>query len=160
MWIGVLADSGGDLHPNVERVFDEMQLDWIIHCGGIGAPEILDRLSQYAPVTGVIGEMDDDTLYPFERRLMREIGGFSFYIAHEVGTPARPSDEIADVIDDLSPKVMLFGRSDEAFNSTVNDRLWFCPGRSARKGSDAPSVGLIEVDGQAIRGEIINLDQS
>ena len=157
MWIGVIADTHGSLGPEVERVFEEMHLDWILHCGGIGDAAILDRLSAFARVTGVVGESDERDEYPLADHLVRDFGGVPILTHHDAGTPSRPSDSAQQLIEEHDPKVILFGRTGEAFNAAIDGRLWFNPGAANRAHAKeaSASVGLLEIDGQSVRGEIV-----
>ena len=89
MWIGVLSDTQGELHPEIPAVFDGM--DFNIHCGGIGAATVLEELSHICPVSGVIGTGDSEDDYPFGKVLARQMGGINILVSHRVGTPARPT---------------------------------------------------------------------
>src|SRR5215475_9170880 len=55
-YIGVIADTHGLLRPAVYAVFKDV--DWIIHAGDIGTPEILNELTSLAPVIAVRGNND------------------------------------------------------------------------------------------------------
>lgn len=156
MWVGVLSDTLEGVHPEIFTLFEG--LDFILHCGGIGNFQILNDLSNLSPISGVLGNEDSPDEYPFEEVLFREMAGVNVLVAHEVGTPAKPQDRIQALLKLHQPKVVLFGRSKEPFNATVDERLWLNPGSASpqgRKGSS--SAGLLEIDGQSVRGEIVYL---
>ncbi len=157
MWIGVVSDTTGGLHPEIPNVLDGM--DFIIHCGAIGSVDVLNELSKISPVSGVIGKGDSDEEFPFGTTLLREMAGVHVLVSHHVGTPARPRREIGHLLAEHDPKVLLFGSTLEPFNAAVNDCLWFNPGTAApRNGAKKPSsAGILEIDGQTVRGEIIAL---
>ena len=54
--IGVLSDTHGHLDPTAGKLL--AGVDAIIHAGDVGGPEIIDTLSQIAPVIAVRGNMD------------------------------------------------------------------------------------------------------
>ncbi|MFT7616388.1 MAG: putative phosphodiesterase [Planctomycetota bacterium] len=156
MWIGVLADTCGEIHPRIPHIFQGM--DYILHCGGIGAMGILEELSNLSPVTGVLGSTDDAADYPLGMTLFREDWGLPLLVSYNVGTPSRPNAETCLLLTEHDPKVLIYGHSGEPFNASVSDRLWFSPGSASRRdGKVPPSVGIIEIDGQTARGEIIPL---
>lgn len=157
MWIGVVSDTRGELHSSIPEALDGM--DFIIHCGGIGSMEVLNALSQVSPVSGVIGSSDDTEEIPFGNTLLREMGGVNVLVSHHVGTPSRPLKEISRLLDEHEPKVLLYGHTLEAFNAPVGDCLWFNPGPgSIGPGHTTASAGILEIDGQTIRGEILTFE--
>lgn len=155
MWIGVVSDTQGELHRDIPEALDGM--DFIIHCGGIGSIDVLNELSQISPVSGVIGRHDDRTEIPFGETLVREMAGVNVLVSHHVGTPTRPRKEIGRLLDEHQPKVLLYGHTLEPFNAPVGDCLWFNPGPGARDNGSrrVASAGILEIDGQVIRGEIL-----
>ena len=54
--IGVISDTHGQLAPEVQKAFKNVDL--IIHAGDIGDAMVLDKLSKIAPVMAVRGNMD------------------------------------------------------------------------------------------------------
>ena len=157
MWIGVISDTRGELAPGV--VVALQGVDYILHCGNIGSPDLIDQLSQVAPVTGVIGLADEAALYPFERVLFRRWNRTGIFVMHKIGDPmdlARPAKQ---EIDQLAPAVVLFGHTLTPFNNRIDGRLFFNPGAAGkRKVPGGRSVGILELDGQSVRGEIVSLD--
>ncbi len=158
MWIGVLADTFGEIHPRIPHIFQGM--DYILHCGGIGGQGILEELSNLSPITGVLGDTDDPADYPLGKSLFRGDWGLPLLVSYDVGTPSRPNAEITQLLIEHEPKVLIYGHAGEPFNASVQDRLWFSPGSASRRDGKVPaSVGILEIDGQTARGEIIPLDQ-
>lgn len=158
MWIGVVSDTHGELHPGIPEALDGM--DFIIHCGGIGSMEVLNALSQISPVSGVIGRSDDRAEIPFGETLVREMAGVNVLVSHHVGTPSRPRKEIGRLLDELQPKVLLYGHTLEPFNAPVGDCLWFNPGpgSSGNGNKHVASAGILEIEGQVVRGEILTFE--
>lgn len=158
MWIGVISDTAGVLMPGVVNVFDGV--DYILHCGNIGDPCVLDELSQIAPITGVIGGNDSAEVYPFERTLFRKWFDIGIYVHHRIGDPMNLHRNTQKAIDDLEPQVVLFGSSGEAFNNRIESRLFFNPGAAGRRRVKEPrSVGLLEIAGHSVRAEIVPIDE-
>lgn len=61
MRIGVLSDTHGHV-PNTRlavRMLESLEVEQVLHCGDIGAPEIVPLLGQW-PVHFVFGNVDDD----------------------------------------------------------------------------------------------------
>lgn len=54
--VGVISDTHGLLRPEAIRELAGVEL--IVHAGDVGAPEVLDRLREVAPVVAVRGNND------------------------------------------------------------------------------------------------------
>lgn len=157
LWIGVVSDTHGWLSPQILDVFDG--LHYIVHCGNIGSPEVLNELSQIAPVVGVVSQTDDAELYPFEKTLFRKWLEVGVFVSHRIGDPARPHRAVRAQLEQQDPQVVLFGQSQKPFNNRIDSRLFFNPGPAGRKRSRVQrSVGLLEVEGHSVRGEVVPLD--
>jgi putative phosphoesterase len=157
MWIGVISDTGGSLSAEAIDVFSGV--DYILHCGDIGDPQVLDALSQVAPVAGVIGANDDPELYPFGRSLFRKWFDVGIYVNHRIGEPMNVLRAVKKDVERFDPQVILFGHGNEAFNNRIDNRLFFNPGGAGKKrGRPERSVGLLEIEGRSVRGEIVPLN--
>jgi hypothetical protein len=159
MWIGVISDTCGTLNPAALDIFSGV--DYILHCGDIGDPKVLDDLSQVAPVAGVIGHGDDPDLYPFGKMFFRKWFDVGIYVNHRIGDPMNVLRVVKKEVERLDPQVILFGYSHEAFNNRIENRLYFNPGGAGRRRMRFPrSVGILELEGRLVRGEIVPLDGS
>jgi len=158
MWIGVISDTAGVLMPGVVNVFDGV--DYILHCGNIGNPTVLEELSQIAPITGVIGGSDSAEVYPFDRTLYRKWFETGIYMHHRIGDPTDLHRNTQKAIDAADPQVVLFGSTGEPFNTRIESRLFFNPGAAGRRRPKQPrTVGLLEISGHSVRAEIVPIDE-
>ena len=57
--VGVISDTHGHLYPEVKAALQGV--DFIIHAGDIGSPQVLAELRLIAPVTAVRGNCDYDS---------------------------------------------------------------------------------------------------
>ena len=78
--IGIISDTHNILRNEI--IHDLQQCDYIIHAGDIMKPEILDSLKAITKVYAVKGNNDQLDLKEEE---YFEIGGYSFYLIHEIG---------------------------------------------------------------------------
>ena len=81
--IGVISDTHKLLRPEVVSYLQNSDL--IIHAGDIGAPDIITRLSDIAPVTAIRGNIDKARwaeMYPIEDTLI--VGNRLIHIVHNV----------------------------------------------------------------------------
>lgn len=157
MWLGVISNTDGAISSDVTKALHGV--DYIIHCGGIGTWEVIEELSKVARVTGVLGPADDPALIPFEKALAKPFGGSTVYVVHKLGDPLDIPQALKREIQRIDPRIVLFG-GNASFNNRVDGRLFFSPGAAGRKRSKAGrSVGMIEIDSQSVRGEVITLDE-
>jgi putative phosphoesterase len=156
MWLGVISNTEGFVSPEVTKALHGV--DYIIHCGGVGTWEVIEELSKVARVTGVVGPNDDPAVIPFERALAKTFGGATVYTVHRLGDPLDLPQAVRREIQKLDPRIVLFGGT-AAFNNRLDGRLFFSPGSAGKKRTrGGRSVGMVEIDGQSVRGEIIQLD--
>ncbi|MGH9499901.1 MAG: metallophosphoesterase family protein [Terriglobales bacterium] len=151
MKIGIISDTHGLLRP--EAVAALQGSDFIIHAGDIGAPEILDKLRDIAPVTAVRGNVDRED---WTRRLpetnVLEAAGMTFYVLHDLQQL------------DLKPEAAGFaavisGHSHVPGQQMKNDVIYFNPGSAGPRRFRLPvSVGRIVVRRGRVEAEIIELD--
>lgn len=157
MWLGVISNTEGQITPEAGIALRDT--DYIVHCGAVGTWEVIEDLSKVARVTGVVGPDDDPNVIPFERVLTKAFSGTTVYVVHKLGEPLDLDPAVKRDILKVNPRLVLFGGT-TPFNGRVDDRLFFCPGAAAKKkGKGGRSVGIVEIDGQSVRGEIINLDE-
>jgi uncharacterized protein len=149
--IGVISDTHGLLRP--EAVDALRGSDQIIHAGDVGAPEILDRLRDIAPMTAVRGNVDKGA---WAREKLRdievlEIAGVSIYVLHDLQQL------------DLKPQaagfaVVVSGHSHVPVQEMRDGVLYFNPGSAGRRRFKLPvSIGKLIVEGGAVRGELLQL---
>ncbi|HEV3207724.1 MAG TPA: metallophosphoesterase family protein [Terriglobales bacterium] len=145
--IGVISDTHGLLRP--EALAALRGSAFIIHAGDIGAPEILDKLAEIAPVTAVRGNVDRSS---WARKIpttnVLEVGGTSIYVLHS----------LQDL--DLKPEAAGFaavisGHSHVPKQEMRNGVLYFNPGSAGPRRFRLPvSLGRLVVENGVIRGEI------
>jgi hypothetical protein len=124
----------------------------IIHAGDVGAPEILDKLTEIAPVTAIRGNVDNGA---WARRLHEtevvEIGGLSIYVLHDLTQL------------DLKPQaagfsVVISGHSHAPKLETRDGVLYFNPGSAGPRRFKLPiCVGRLIVEGGKVQGEIVKI---
>ena len=151
MKIGVISDTHGLLRPEALTALEGS--DFIIHAGDIGAPEILGRLRDIAPVTAVRGNVDRETwAQQIPETNVLEAGGVVLYVLHDLQQL------------DLKPEAARFdavisGHSHIPVRQTKNGVLYFNPGSPGLRRFHLPvSVGRIVVNHGRLKAEIIELD--
>jgi len=150
MIIGVISDTHGRLRPEAIKALRGS--DHIIHAGDIGHPEILNRLSEIAPVTAVRGNVDHGA---WAKKIpainVLEAGGVSIYVLHIL-------QEL-----DLKPEaagfaVVVSGHSHAPSREVKNGVLYFNPGSAGPRRFDLPvSMGRLIVRDGRVKGKIVEL---
>ncbi len=150
--IGVISDTHGLLRP--EAVAALAGVDRIIHGGDVGSEEILEALSEIAPVSVVRGNTD------YQRWAMRlpvtelvEVGERSIYVVHDIED--LNLDPAAAGID-----VVIYGHSHRPLLEKRDDGVWYLnPGSAGPRRFNLPvTVALLQVSTKYIRGEIRYLE--
>ena len=108
--IGLISDTHGYLHPNLEKLF--AQCDEIWHAGDVGNYEVIEQLEKFKPVRGVYGNIDgQDIRTRFPKNLRFNCEGVDVWITHIGGYPNRYNQEIRAEITNNPPKLFICGHS-------------------------------------------------
>ena len=143
--LGVIADTHGQLRPEVFEVFEEV--DHILHGGDIGEPDLLTELEALAPVSAVYGNTDGFALRERLPKVAKlEIDGFYITVTHgdQYGTPVpatlRREFPEADII--------VYGHTHKPLLELVDKTVTVMnPGSAGPRRFDLlPSVGIMELE--------------
>jgi uncharacterized protein len=150
MLIGVISDTHGLLRP--EALVALQGSDRIIHAGDVGDPEILDRLSEIAPVTAVRGNVDRESWAKnIPETNILEIDGVSIYVLHVLENL------------DLKPEAagihaVIYGHSHVPKQESKDGVLYFNPGSAGPRRFQLPvTVGKLIVTAGKIQSELLQL---
>jgi putative phosphoesterase len=152
--VGLIADTHGQLRPEVARLFAGVHL--IVHAGDVGGHRVLEGLRAIAPVEAVSGNVDDrhDPALPRERTL--PAGELTLHVSHgdELGSP-RPETLLAR----YGADVIVYGHTHRALEHRAADgRLVVNPGAAGpRRFNLAPSVAILTVTGRDADVRFIDL---
>lgn len=148
--IGVISDTHGLLRP--EAVDALRGSERIIHAGDVGDPEILEQLSEIAPVTAVRGNIDKGE---WARKLAEtevvEVGGVSIYVLHDLASL------------DLKPEAagfaaVIYGHSHVPKQETKSGVLYFNPGSAGPRRFKLPvTVGRLDIEHGKGAAEIVKI---
>jgi len=148
--IGVISDTHGLLRP--EAVAALQGSGYIIHAGDTGTPEILQKLSEIAPVTAVRGNVDRGAwAQKIPSTNLLDADGTLLYVLHN----------LAEL--DLRPEAagfaaVIYGHSHVPKQETRNGVLYFNPGSAGPKRFRLPvSLGRLTLSQGKIAAEILQL---
>ena len=148
--IGVISDTHGLLRPEVKKIFKGVDL--ILHAGDIGAPDVLEELKSWAPVTAVRGNNDKGKWAAgISETEVVQVGSIYLYLLHDV-------KEL-----DLSPAaagfhVVISGHSHKPSIDRRDGVLYVNPGSAGPRRFTLPvSVARITVEESTVEGKLVLL---
>ncbi len=149
--VGLISDTHGLLRPEAKALLHGC--DYIVHCGDIGAPEILDELAALAPLTAVRGNND---IGAWADRLpetqILEVGALCLYVIHD----------LAQI--DIEPvaagvQVVVSGHSHQPSVEERSGVLFVNPGSSGPRRFRLPiAAGELNVSGSSVSARIVEFE--
>lgn len=148
--MGVISDTHGLLRDSALIALEGV--DQIIHAGDVGAPAILERLSEIAPVTAVRGNIDKgEWSLALPQTAVAECGGQLFYVLHDI-------NEL-----DLDPRTAGFravisGHSHQPSCEVRDQVMYLNPGSAGPRRFNLPiTLARLTVTGTEVVHEFVNL---
>lgn len=148
--IAVVSDTHGLLRPEVFKHLNGV--DRIVHAGDIGAPNVLEKLQNLAPVDAVRGNNDKGAwAEALPETLFLEIRGHHIHVLHDL-------NQI-----DLSPSaagmsVVISGHSHKPVVEDRDGVLFINPGSLGPRRFRLPiALAKLYVTAESVRAEIIEL---
>ncbi|MCD4751496.1 MAG: metallophosphatase family protein [Anaerolineaceae bacterium] len=181
--IGVLSDTHVKdrvrrLHPQVERIFTEANVDMIWHAGDVCDAAVLDDLRKIAPVTVVQGNADVMMGNHFPLMVVKQIGKIRIAMTHGQGNFHHYlRDRITSAVSSAysfryfeeqvvrmlpaDADVLIFGHIHTPVNRYKNHQLLFNPGSTSIPvhRDQNPSIGILTIDNQVVWREIIPMQK-
>ena len=181
--IGVLSDTHVKdrvrrLHPQVEEIFTEANVDMIWHAGDVCDGAVLDELQKIAPVTVVQGNVDMMMGNHFPLMVVKQIGKIKIAMTHGQGNFHHYiRDRIKSVVSGVYPfryfeeqvvrmlpedaDVLIFGHIHTPVNRYKSHQLLFNPGSASIPlyKNQSPTIGILTIDDQDVRREIIPMQK-
>jgi len=163
MLLGIVSDTHGYFHPELERALADVDL--ILHAGDVGSEEILDRLEQIAPTRAVYGNVDGLAL---QRRLPEvlelDAAGIKIVMMHIAGRPGRLDASARTEIERALPQMFICGHSHILQIERIREygaMLFVNPGAAGKQGlhRHKTCVRIRIEDGRALQAEVVHLDE-
>ncbi|MFH1665208.1 MAG: metallophosphoesterase family protein [Candidatus Omnitrophota bacterium] len=162
MKIGVVSDT----HIPVaaaslpKKMLDHFKgCDLIIHAGDMVEMSVIKELGKCAETKAVRGNMDDNEVRKnFPEKLIIDAGGKKIGVVHGKG-PGDKVLQMAAAAFEGKLDIIIFGHSHSPLNEKKDGTLFFNPGSATdRVFAKYRSFGMIEIEGDDIRSEIIKCD--
>lgn len=167
MTLGLVSDTHGVYHPELDIVFGEVDL--ILHAGDVGPGDIVERLERLAPVVGVWGNIDGRAVRQrFGEHARIVAGGMRVWMTHIGGHPGRPGGRarwdprVKALLTAEPPDLFVCGHSHilriERVTS-LGGMLYVNPGAAGTQGFHQvrTCVRLTVEDGKATAAEVVHL---
>ena len=160
--IGVISDThipvyAKELPRRVIELFEGADL--ILHAGDSVEEIALDELNAIAPTHAVCGNMDrlrNHSLLPDKRIITVE--SCRIGLIHGWGAPQGLEDRIFSAFQSERLDAIVYGHSHNAHQEIRDGVLLFNPGTPTdSRFASYRSVGILTVDGEIIKGEIIRI---
>jgi putative phosphoesterase len=156
--IGILSDTHGLFDEKLVRLFEGVTL--ILHGGDVGAPQVLTRLTEIAPVRAVAGNNDTD---PWAKELpgarVERIGGVPVLVVHDLGKPHEPNLKVQFLLQAEDPRVVVSGHSHQGQLVEHEGRLYVNPGGAGKKRFKLlRTAAVLEFDSKVLRARLHSLE--
>jgi len=154
MKIGVISDTHNFFDPQIPQLF--AGVEYILHGGDIGLPQIIFQLEELAPVTAVSGNTDDPGLnYKLTETV--EVAGRKFLV-HHIVNPHAIEESLQDRITRDQPAVVVFGHSHKPFCESIGGTLYFNPGYAGKSRFGMKrTLAILHCDQNGVRPEYLAL---
>lgn len=152
--VGLISDTHGLLRYGVHAAFAEV--DFILHAGDVGGPDVLDDLATIAPTLAVYGNTDPVGVPGLERELVVQVGGVTLHVSHghELGSPT-PQALLAMYPQDI----VVYGHTHEALVQWDGNRMVVNPGAAGpRRFHLRPSVARLTIANGRAHVEMVELE--
>ncbi len=149
--IGVLSDTHGLLRPEIREYLEGVE--YIVHAGDVGEPEIVSSLEQIAPLTAVRGNIDHGKwAEQLCESAVLTVGVVSLFVIHNL-------DDLYFDAAASGFQTVIFGHT---HHSTVYSRegvLYINPGSAGPRRFGLPvTLASLTIQGGQIETELISLD--
>ena len=153
-----LRDSAGSILFLEELIASYLKpIDVLLHAGDLVGPGLLDHFEDF-PVYAVRGNMDPATIDLPIKRIV-QIGAVRIGLIHGWGPPDGLEQAILNEFSDNKLDCLVYGHTHRPVCHHRNGLLFFNPGSPTdKRGMKSYSVGLLEIAGTEIRGQIIQID--
>jgi uncharacterized protein len=161
MKIGVISDThipvfSKDLPAAVREAF--LTCDLIVHAGDSIERSAIQMLRDITETKAVKGNMDSEDLKrDLPESIVFDCAGKKIGVTHGKGSGSKILDFVKKSFNQKLD-VIIFGHSHTSFNQLIDGTLFFNPGSATDNVfSGRRTFGIIEINGDDVRGEIIEI---
>lgn len=160
MLIGVISDThiperASKIPETVFKTFENV--DMILHAGDLVSTDVIDMLSEIAPLKCVQGNMDRMYHTKLPKSEIIEVEGIKIGLNHGEVYPRGDTQQLKYIAMELGVKILISGHTHWSFIKDVGGVLLLNPGSPTVPRLSDPSVMLLEIENQKIDSEIIKV---
>lgn len=161
--IGLLSDTHGFVHPDLERVFAGCDEIW--HAGDFGSYETVEQLRKIKPLRGVYGNIDGTEIrHEFSEFLRFTCEEVNVLITHIGGYPGNYAPAVRQIMQTHPPRLFISGHSHilKVMYDKKHNCLHMNPGAAGRSGfHKVISMLRFVIDGSNIKDlEVIEFERN
>jgi putative phosphoesterase len=148
--VGLISDTHGLLRPEALRAL--RGVDFIVHAGDIGSPDILEALADLAPLTAVRGNNDTaDWAAHVPLRNTLAVGGVRIHVVHEMA-------HLKGHALQEGTRAVVYGHSHRPAIELKDGVLFVNPGSAGPRRFKLPvTVALLRLAGDSLDADIVPL---
>ena len=148
--VGLISDTHGLLRPEALRAL--RGVDFIVHAGDIGSPDILEALADLAPLTAVRGNNDTaDWAANVPLRSTLAVGGVRIHVVHEMA-------HLKGHALQEGTRAVVYGHSHRPAVELKDGVLFVNPGSAGPRRFKLPvTVALMRLAGDSLDADIVPL---
>lgn len=149
-YVGVISDTHGLLRPEAIAALEGSDL--ILHAGDIGKPEVLEDLSEIAPLIAIRGNNDKgDWAEAIAEQATIQIENISVHLLHII-------QELTLDLQATGIQVVISGHSHKPAIVERDGVLFLNPGSAGPRRFKLPiSVARLQIQGTSVQAEIVEL---
>jgi putative phosphoesterase len=148
--VGIISDTHGRLPHSVAKAFEGV--DFIIHAGDIGEPDVLKALDKIAPTIAVRGNMDFGRwTQPLAAEEIIECNQIRLLVIHDVfRLKLKPGND--------APNIIISGHTHRPLQQENQGVLYLNPGSAGYPKSGQPAtVAQLQIKGQSCQARFVEL---
>ena len=148
--VGLISDTHGLLRPEALRAL--RGVDFIVHAGDIGSPDVLEALADLAPLTAVRGNNDTaDWAAHVPLRNTLAVGGVRIHVVHEMA-------HLKGHALQEGTRAVVYGHSHRPAIELKDGVLFVNPGSAGPRRFKLPvTVALMRLAGDSLGADIVPL---
>lgn len=150
MKIGIISDTHGLLRPEAISALSGSEV--ILHIGDVGKNQILERLSEIAPVHAIRGNIDTGPWADgLPETLELHLAGKDFYLLHDLKSlDFEPTEKGVNIV--------LSGHSHKPHHDVREGVIFLNPGAAGKRRFSLPiTLARMEIQEDLVEVEIIDL---
>jgi putative phosphoesterase len=143
--LGIVADTHGELLPDVREVLSACDVDLILHAGDIGGVRVLEDLEDLAPVVAVAGNGDEPLYHRLTWDLRLHLAERRILLCHWYDNYGKIHPRYDRILREWEPDALIYGHTHEAVAERRGSTLFLNPGYAGPPG-DARTRSVATLD--------------